>query len=111
MVGQDGSHQRQAIFYCVEHIRLAEVAVIIAQSQALQDAVWDGDDNHKEGHFEGGGFGAGIVVIGAVEILADVVADGIGCISERGDEGLPLVGHPDNSEIYAGERRGQTTKK
>ena len=111
MVGQDGSHQRQAVFYGVEHVRLAKVAVIVAKSQALQDAVWNGDDNYKEGHFEGGGLGAGVVVIRAVEILADVVADGIGCVSERGDEGLPLVSHPDNSEIYAGERRGQTTKK
>ena len=39
VVGQDGSHQRQAVFYCVEHIRLAKVAVVVAKSQALQDAV------------------------------------------------------------------------
>ena len=35
VVGQDGGHQGKAVLYGVEHVRPAEVAVVVAQPHAL----------------------------------------------------------------------------
>lgn len=78
---------------------LAKKTVVPAHSQTLENAIGNSNDDDQKSHLKCSSIFAR-VDCRFVEVQSGEVADGVGEISEWGGKGLPLIGHPDNGEIY-----------